>query len=281
MPYRNAHFWLLALLPAVGLAFWPSYFGRLGSVSWVLHAHGITATLWIVLAAFQSWSVGRVDRSLHRVVGRASLALFPLFWASGLLIVHVMAAGFAIKDNPFHALFGARLVPVDALTSVAVLILYYVALSRRRMVLAHAPAMLAIPLFLLPPIVVRIMQIAGPLAIQGPAEFYKFGYGLEICNLVSIVIAVWAWSRRRATGWPFLFTAAVIVLQSVAFEIVGRTPGWERAMVPLAALPTGLIAVAAIVVAGCVTWLGWSRPLQGRATNVRVGAAASPAPELG
>ncbi len=259
MPYRHAHWWVLLLFPAVGLAFWPGYFSQLNGVSWILHAHGITASLWTALVAVQSWSIHNKSLPAHRLAGRASLVLFPAFWTSGLLIVQLMAAGFVVKDNPFHAMYGARLVPVDTLTSIAVLYLYYLAVSRRRSVFIHAAAMLAIPLFLLPPIFVRLMLIAGPFAIHGPDQFYKFGYALDACTGASAVISIWVWSRRPRTAWPFLFAACVMFGQGLAFETLGRTALWERAMVPLASVPTPLVAAIGLVISTAMVWLGWTR----------------------
>jgi hypothetical protein len=258
MPYRHAYLWVLALVPLIGLAFWPSYLGRLGAVSWILHAHGITAALWVALAAVQSWSIERGARPLHRVTGRISLGLFPLFWVSGLLIVHMMAAGFATHDNVFHRIFGARLTSVDALGSMAILYLYYIAVSRRRAVQVHAAAMLAILLFLLPPIFVRIFQIAGPLAIQGPDQFYKFGYGLHLSNLGSIALAMALYLRRRQTAWPFLVAAGAIALQSLLFETLGNSAAWGAAMPGVGAIPTGAIVGVGLAISAAVVWLAWS-----------------------
>jgi hypothetical protein len=264
MPYRYAWIWVALLLPAVALAFWPAYLSRLGEASWILHAHGLTATLWIVLLVVQSRSIDRNARRLHKISGRASLALFPLFWASGLLIVHLMAAGFVARANPFQTLFGARLTPVDLLTSGAILYLYYVAVSRRRSVLVHASAMLAIPLFLVPPIFVRLFQIGGPLAITGPHDFHKFGYGLELANFLCIALALWLYARRPKTAWPFLVAAAAIAAQGLAFETLGRSRAWEAAMPSLAAIPTAAIAALGLVLSAATVWAAWSAPAGAR-----------------
>jgi hypothetical protein len=269
-----AYIWAALLLPAAALAFWPSYLARLGEVSWILHAHGITATLWILLLVAQSWSIHRARRGLHRVAGRASLALFPVFWVSGLLIVHVMAAGFVARSNPFESEFGARLTPVDLLTSGAVLFLFHVAVSRRRSVLVHASAMLAIPLFLVPPIGVRLLQIGGPLSIAGPGEFYKFGYGLELCNLLCIAVALWLYARRPKTAWPFLTAAAAIAVQGLAFETLGRSAAWEAAMPWLASTPIAAIAAVGLLLSGVVLWAAWSDPERSRRRGS--GGAAEP-----
>jgi hypothetical protein len=274
MPYRHAWIWVALLLPAVALAFWRGYLSQLGQASWILHAHGLTATLWILLLVVQSRSIDKQARGLHRIAGRASLALFPLFWASGLLIVHLMAAGFVARANPFQSLFGARLTPVDLLTSGALLYLYYIAVSRRRSVLVHASAMLAIPLFLVPPIFVRLFQIGGPLAIGGPDEFHKFGYGLELANFLCIALALWLYSRRPKTAWPFLVAAATIAAQGLAFETLGRSPAWEAAMPWLASIPAAAIAVAALLLSAAIVRAAWSAPAGSRPRGPQTPAEA-------
>jgi hypothetical protein len=260
MPYRTAYIWMALLLPAAALAFSSSYLARLGEVSWILHAHGVTATLWIMLLVAQSWSIHRARRGLHKFAGRASLALFPLFWVSGLLIVQVMAAGFAAGGSPFQSAFGARLTSVDLLTSGAILYLYYIAVSRRRAVPVHASAMLAIPLFLVPPIGVRLLQIGGPLAIAGPDEFHKFGYGLQLSNLLCVALALWLYARRPKTAWPFLVAAATIAAQGLAFSTIGRSAAWESAMPWAASTPTAAIGAVGLLLSGAVAWAAWSRP---------------------
>lgn len=273
MPYRRAYIWLLALFPAVALAFWPGYFARLTSVSWVLHAHGVTASLWIALLVVQSWSIHREARPLHRLSGRTSLALFPIFWTSGLLIVQFMAAGAVAKDGPFHNLFGARLTPVDIVASAATLYLYYLAVSRRRAVLVHASAMLAIPLFLTTPILVRLLQIGGPFAIRGPEDFYKFGLGFHFSNALAILLAVWLYSRRPRTAWPFLFAAGGLALQSLAFETLGRSAAWEALLPSIAGVPTPLLAAGGLIVSMAVVAAAWFGTRRDRAAPPRAAEA--------
>ena len=275
MPYRRAYLWVLALLPAGVVAFWPGYFGRLGSVSWILHAHGVTASLWIALLAVQSWSIHREARPFHKLAGRASLALFPLFWVSGLLIVQFMAAGFVARDNPFHSLFGARLTPVDIVASVAILYLYHLAVSRRGAVLLHASAMLAIPFFLVAPIMVRLLQIGGPFAIEGPGDFYKFGLGFHFSNALSVLVALWLYSRRPHSAWPFLLAAGALGLQSLLFETLGRAAGWKALMPAIAAVPVPLLAAGGLIVSIAVVASAWFSADQSGSTRRKLSQPAA------
>jgi hypothetical protein len=146
--------------------------------------------------------------------------------------------------------------------------------SRRRSVLVHASAMLAIPLFLVPPIFVRLFQIGGPLAIAGPDEFHKFGYGLELANLLCIALALWLYSRRPRTAWPFLVAAATIAAQGLVFETLGRSRAWEAAMPWIASIPTIAIAGIALLLSAAVVRAAWLAPSSSRPHGPRRPAEA-------
>src|SRR5690348_3826679 len=79
MPFRHAHWFVLALFPLAALAFWRGYVSVLGTSPIEFHIHGITATAWLVMLALQSWSIHAGHRAFHRTNGLASFALFPLF----------------------------------------------------------------------------------------------------------------------------------------------------------------------------------------------------------
>ena len=257
MAYRHAYRWLLLLFPLTLLAFWPSYFSKLTTSSWVFHAHGITASLWIVLTALQSWSIGNGSRSLHRSAGQASLALFPLFFTGGLLILRFQAAGFAASDGGFHIAYGAPLTSVDLITSAAALFLYYTALRWRAKMLVHAAAMLAIPLFLIPPILGRAMQAIPFFGIHSADQVWRFAMDLHICNVISAAIALYLYAKRPRTAWPLGLAAAAILLQSLAFASIGVTAAWASVVRILATIPQGAVVVGGLLLAGVVVWAGW------------------------
>ena len=112
MPYRHAHWYLLALFPLAGLAFWPSYLSQLRTAPGEFHLHGITATLWLILLVAQSWTMHSGKRSLHRTLGTTSLVLFPLFLMGGVGIFFGMADRY-VQGSPFHALFAPKLAWLD------------------------------------------------------------------------------------------------------------------------------------------------------------------------
>jgi hypothetical protein len=257
MPYRHAHWFLLALFPLTALAFWPNYFGQFRAAPYAFHVHGVTASLWILLLAAQSWSIHGRRTLLHRCLGYASFALFPFFIAGGLLVLQTMAQKFAAQAGPFYSAYGARLGAVDALSSIAMPWLFYQALKYRRKVHLHARYMLAPIFFLLPPIVSRLMPALPPLAIDGPDTFYRFGYGVHISFALTALLALWLAGRAPKHGVPLLTMAALVAAQGLLFQTLGRSPAWERAYVALADVPVLLLISLAFTASIAAIWAGW------------------------
>lgn len=263
MPYRHAHWYLLLLFPLTGLAFWPNYFSKFTASPYAFHVHGITASLWILLLAFQSWTIHQRRNALHRSAGMTSLALFPVFLVGGLLVLQTMASKVATREDPFYNLFGAGLGTMDAVSSIALPFLFYQAIRWRRKVHLHARYMLAPILFLIGPIVSRLMPALPPLAITGPETFYLFAYGLHIANGIAVAIAAFLYLRAPKHGRPFLIVGGLVLLQSLLFETLGRTAQWESLYASLAQVPTPLVAslgLAAGIMAGAAGWIGGQPP---------------------
>ncbi|HET9639159.1 MAG TPA: hypothetical protein VFP12_08120 [Allosphingosinicella sp.] len=269
MPHRHAHWYLLALFPLTGLAFWPAYFSKFSASPVAFHVHGITAALWIGLLAAQSWTIHHRRNALHRSVGVTSLALFPFFLVGGLLVLQTMAHKVATRADPFYDLFGARLGTIDAVSSIALPLLFYMAIRWRRKVHLHARYMLAPVLFLLGPILSRLMPALPPLAITGPETFYLFAYGVHIANGIAVAVAALLYLKAPGHGRPYLVVGGLIVLQSLLFETLGRTPDWVTLYVSLAEVPTALVAslgLAAGILAGAAGWIGGQPPARREAT---------------
>jgi uncharacterized membrane protein YozB (DUF420 family) len=263
MPYRHAHWYLLLLFPLTGLAFWPNYFSKFAASPNAFHVHGITASLWILLLAVQSWTIHSRRNAFHRGAGLASLALFPFFLVGGLLVLQTMAEKVAARSDPFYNVFGARLGTMDALSSIALPCLFYLAIRLRRKVHLHARYMLAPALFLLGPILSRLMPALPPLAVTGPETFYRFAYGLHIANGIAAAVAAFLYVRAPKHGRPFLIVGGLIVLQSLLFETLGRVQSWETLYSDLTRVPTALVVslgLAAGILAGAAGWVAGQPP---------------------
>nr|WP_314445386.1 hypothetical protein [uncultured Sphingomonas sp.] len=265
MPYRHAHWYILALFPLIALAFWPNYFAQFRSASWEFHAHGATATAWLLLLAAQSYTIHGGNRAAHRAVGPAVLALFPLFLAGGAGIFFGMADRFA-AGSPFHAMYAPNLTWFDIGGVGMVSFFVYEGLKHRRNVGLHSSYMLATTIALLPPIFGRLMGI--PLGVRGPADFDKLGTGFHLANLLVAAIAFLIARRAGKNNRPWTIAGLVTLAMSVLFEVPGETAAWERLYASLAPLPSEpflMLAGAcgiAIVAAG---WLAGRKPSLGGA----------------
>ena len=258
MPYRHAHWFLLLLFPLTGLAFWPGYFSKMADSPAAIHVHGVTASLWIFLLAFQSWAIHRRRNALHRMVGLTSFALFPFFVTGGLLVIQTMAVKVAAGSDIFFDMFGARLGAIDAMSSLGILGFFYMALLNRRKVQLHARYMLAPMLFLLAPILSRLLPILPPLAIAGPQDFYRFGYGLHLANGLAIAIAAILYVRAPKHGRPWLVAGALVAAQSLVFETFGASEAWQAVFRAIGTLPVPLIAGVGFAASIFILFAGWN-----------------------
>lgn len=260
MPYRHAHWWILGLFPLAALAFWPSYLSTIGTASLEFHAHGVTAATWLALLALQSWSIHHGNVPLHRLSGRASLGLFPLFLAGGAGIFLGMAQRY-VADSPFHTMYAPRLAWLDILDVAGFAFCYFQALRWRRKAQSHSRYMLATVLFLMPPIFGRLSGI--PLGVRGPEDLAKLELGFQAANLMAAGIGLWLAFRPSKHGKPFLHAASFILMSAILFQTVGTWPEWEAFVASVATWPRAPLTVAATLFGVGVAWAGWvagSRP---------------------
>ena len=148
MPYRHAPYYILAVIAVIAVGFWPSYFAKWTDVPWQFHAHGVAASIWVMMVLFQSWAVHRDQLPLHRAVGKSSLILFPFLIGGLAAIIDLTAKGYVAANDPVRIMFGGQFLIGLALAIAAYVTLFYRALAHRRKVWMHSGYMLATPLIL-------------------------------------------------------------------------------------------------------------------------------------
>lgn len=257
MPYRNAHWWLLGLFPLIAVAFWPGYWSQLSQAPFALHAHGLTATAWLVLLASQTWAISAKNVGLHRISGLATFLVLPLFAAAGPLALQGMAMLWSTKADPFHATFGSRLVIADMIAGPSVVVLAAYAFRHRRRVEAHASAMLATALLVLPPIIGRLLPALPGFPHGGWAGFAGFRLAFQLAEAVTLVIALVLAARSRAR-FGFGFAAAATAAQMIGFETLGTTQVWARYVMLLTSIPPMAMSMAAGAAAAALLIWAWN-----------------------
>jgi hypothetical protein len=268
MPHRHAHWYVLALFPLAAFAFWPSYLSQFMTASAEFHAHGITATLWLMLLAAQSWTIHHDRRQAHRSLGLASLALFPLFLVGGVGIFFGMADRF-VAGSPFHVMYAPRLAWLDFVGVGGFAYFYFEAMRQRRKVHVHSRYLLATTVFLLPPIFGRLMAI--PLGVRGPEDFAKLGTGFQTANLAIAGLCFWLALRSGKHGRPWALAGVLTIVAALLYQTVGGMAAWQALYARLADMPTAPFAVAAALAGIAVAWAGW---VAGRRPEVRTAVAA-------
>jgi hypothetical protein len=259
MPYRNAPYYVLFCIAVIVAGFWPSYFAAGESVPWQFHAHGVAASIWVLMVLVQSWTVHKEQLPLHRAVGKSSLILFPFLIAGLAAIIDLTAKGFVAADSPFRVMFGGQFLIGLALAIAAYVTLYYRALKFRRKVWLHSGYMLATPLILFESPFSRLMGMVLPqFAIQGPQDAGKLIPSIEWAMAVSLAIIAAIWFQYREKASPFLVAGAFIVAQMLTMGLMADSALLESLLTMLAGVPSGVVWLGGFAVGAATSWAGWN-----------------------
>jgi hypothetical protein len=257
MPYKYAHWWVVALIGLTGVAFWSGYLSELGQAPLEFHLHGSTAFLWMVIVAVQSWTIHNGRRRLHRNIGLASFGLFPFFVASSLLIAVGMAKRYVEQASPFHVEYAARLAPLDVVAVAGMAYFFFMALRWRSKVHLHARYMLATLVFLLNPIIGRVLTDIPPLKIDGPDQLHLFADAVRVGNgaVLALLFVLFVSSAKHRR--PFAEAGVLVAIQMLLFETFGRWPAWEQLYPNLASINPLSLALPGLAIGALVTITGW------------------------
>jgi hypothetical protein len=205
MPYPRAPYYMLGVIAVIAIGFWPSYFAVGTSVPWQFHAHGVAASLWVLMVTAQSWTAHRkAQLPLHRAVGMASLFLFPFLIAGLAAIITRQAQNFAAGE-PVHLLYGPGFMIGTMVAMAAYVTVFYRALKYRRKVWVHAGYMLSTPLILFESPFSRAASFVVPaFHVNGPADFPHIMASIEWSMGIELGIIAVIWWRVRERATPFL-----------------------------------------------------------------------------
>ncbi len=273
MPFRKAWLYLLLLLGLTFVAFWPSYLSDLPAAKTAHHFHAASAVLWTILAMVQSWAIHHERVELHRKAGVAVFLLFPLFLVAGAWVIHVEAttlatdlrsgAGLSDPENVEIAQFGF----FDPLANFGYALLFWSGLKHRHKVHQHARYMLGTVMFVIAPIVWRLLRGYVQWIHDMPFSF-PFAFG----NLTAIGIALYLYRQAPKHGRAFLLVASVVAAQQILFETLGRAPEWASmfASVSYANLPLLLIVTGTASMG--IAWHGWVAGARPRTPKIALAA---------
>jgi hypothetical protein len=275
MPYRHAHYFVGFVLLVILVGFWASYFAPIATaLPLAFHVHAITAMTWLAFLIAQSVAIHRRMNALHRQIGLASFALFPLLIVGLTMIINLSARRYAGNESPFIAFAGPSFAIGMAIAIAAYLVLFYQALRHRRNVKLHAGYMLATPLILFESPFSRVMDAFLPwlnvIGSEGPQGLFDT---ILISDTMATIFALALYLRDRKHGAPWLVAAAFMMVQGVVMWITPGNAALGAMLRAYAAVPEPVTLLIAVALGAAACWLGW------RAAPARPGRGAGPMPQ--
>jgi hypothetical protein len=275
MPYPRAFYYMLGVVAVILIGFWPSYFAIAPAAPWQFHAHGIAASLWVLMVTAQSWTAHRkVQLPLHRAVGMASLFLFP-FLIGGLAAIIDRQGRDYVGGDPVNLLYGPGFLTGTMIAMAAYVTVYYRALKYRRKVWVHAGYMLSTPLILFEsPFSRAAAFVFPPFMVKGPADFPHVMASIEwSCALELAIIAI-IWWRVGERAKPFLVTAGFIVVEMLAMGFASDFDVLKQFDTFIGHVPALSVVLTGFAIGAATSWAGWEA---GKRPAARIPAAAQPA----
>ena len=258
MPYPRAHYYVLLVIAVIVAGFWPSYWSTVGSVPWQAHAHGVAASIWVMMVFAQSWTVHHKQIPLHRAVGKSSLFLFPFLIGGLAAIIDLTGKGFVSGDGQVRALFGPAFMAGLMVAVAAYVILYYRALKYRRKVWLHSGYMLATPLILWESPFSRLMiDYLPPFAVNGPQDFPLIMQAILWAMASAVAFCAVVRLRVGERAEPFTVAAVLIVVEMVAMGLVGDFAIARGALTAIGNVPSAAVVMTGFVIGAATSWAGW------------------------
>jgi hypothetical protein len=258
VPYRYAHFYVLGIIPLSIIAFWDSFFSRIPEARAAVHLHSWSATLWVILLAAQNWVIHHRRFALHARLGRLSVAVFPVFLASFLLVIQSEAKS-VLRGDPFRTVFGPGIAVLTLIAAAAIGYLYYAGLKNRGTVPLHARYMVAIPLLFTESILGRIFNAYMPgLTVNSLEDMRRIYWAIHFSQLLAIAFALLLYLQSRTVGKPFLIVGVALVLQSIGLEVFDDLAWWRRVYLASAGLPFFATLATGTLIGLLIVSRGWS-----------------------
>ena len=275
MPYPRALYFVLTVVAVIAVGFWPSYFSVWGTAAWQFHAHGIVASIWVIMVAVQSWTAQNKSRfTVHRATGQASLFLFPFLTAGLCAIIDRTAKGFIAHDDPVRMMYSGSFLIGMVVALAAYVTVFHRALKFRRNVWAHAGDMLSTPLILFESPFSRVLGMyVEPFIVRGPADFGRIMPSILWSMALELAVIALIWLRYRAKAKPFLVAGVFIAVQMASMGLLNDLPLLKELMIAIGNAPSAAIYAIGFVIGALTSWTGWQagkRPAQPKMLAVQV-----------
>jgi hypothetical protein len=193
------------------------YFGVPLQLTPLLHAHGVTATLWMLLLPLQAGLIAANRRQTHRALGT-----FGALVAAAMIGLAVTAAIVRVRSGELGAIEGGpppALVLALALGGSATFsALIGAALFLRNRPDAHKRLIL---IGTLDPVNAAMARVPGVLPLGLPTFF-------ALTDLFVVAIALYDWSKFRRVHPATVFGAGILVASQAGRVWISETAVWSE-----------------------------------------------------
>ena len=258
MPYKHAPYYILFVIAVIVAGFWPSYFAKGADVPWQFHAHGVAASLWVLMVLAQSIAIHKSQLPIHRAVGKSSLILFPFLIGGLAAIIDLTAKGYVAANDPVRMMFGPSFLIGLALAMGAYATVYYRALKYRRKVWIHSGYMLTTPLILFESPFGRLLGMYVPgFIITGPDDIHLIMPAILWSMALELVIIAAIWLKYREKAQPFLVAGAFIVAQMLTMGLMQDNAILKSLLTMLGNVPSPAVVLTGFAIGAATSWAGW------------------------
>lgn len=212
--YRGSAWFFGLFAFAMLVAFWPSYYSRLGAQpSYHPHAHGLAMTLWCVLLIVQARLITSGKRELHKQLGTFSYLLVPMVVLATINFLHFRLRGAPLEGGVLQMMA----LVLNAL--VAFVILYVLAIAYRSVPVIHARFMICTIFPLFTPVTDRLIGRHLPSLVpyiplvDGSPLLPLAGFALADAMLIAL--SIWDWRTNKRTIFPVALAILVVYHYSV------------------------------------------------------------------
>jgi hypothetical protein len=220
--YRHAYLYFLAVMVITIVAFFPSYFNRLGQTDAAHHLHGITASLWLLMLVVQPFLYARGLLQWHRRLGKFSFVLAPLIVLSALIMIRSMLQAREV----YPPLIPYQLAFIDFFTLLLFIYFYAQAIIHRKKIHLHSRFLVCTVLGPLIPTLTRFFFILIP-AVDSFDKSLNLSYAVVEIILVALI---WDDKRRGCIQKPYVIALGLFLVQHVFMNFASNWLWWRSWM---------------------------------------------------
>lgn len=218
--YNNIFYVFLSILGICILGFYKTYlihFPTFEGFTTVHHFHGFMASTWLILLISQAYLIRKKKYSVHRMVGKLSYIVMPLFIISLFLVAKTGYYNNIAKMSEAEALAGLT----NGLPDVFFFSLFYIlAMVNKRNSFAHMRYMTATGIMMLGPGLGRFLIVFCGL---------PFPVVIVTMILLSLGVAlVWAiFDYRNKKSILPMGTLVIISILAAVIQTNGKSSVWQ------------------------------------------------------